>query len=503
MKDYILKRPMLLSAILCVVVSVLGYYFKISILFSSAISVAIFIWLILQNKSVNAKIIAITVIIMTLSLITTVGRADTISNQSGKTAECNFIVTDITYSSANYCRADIEVTESILLPKGTKLSVGYSDVILSLGDRAEGEIKLNNIDKDYRELNYSKEIFLNGNLKEFNIKENSSDIVLKLIGKVRNYISDTLFSNMSYSAASTVGGIVLGEDKYFTEEFGENIKASGVSHVMVVSGMHLSVFVLIATYLIEKVVYNKYLRALLISFTVLFLIAVCGFTASMLRSGITYLLMALALVFDKKGVPENTLGASVTIILIISPFTILNIGFQLSVLATFGILAIALPIINLISKRGIIKNKIFLGVFSAVLTTLSATLLTMPVSVNAFGYVSTVALFSNLLITVAVDIILWIVVLALVINIFFSRAASVLFYICEPVVNFVNSVINSFGSLEFAVLETPKYVALILILLILLCFGVLLACKKRIDVLKLKEIRRKIITEGGSLKKWR
>lgn len=482
---------MLLSAMICTLVAVLGYYFKISILLSAAVAVAIFIWLLLQKKSINTKIVAVTVIMLTLSLILVQGRADTVQKQSGKTAECSFIVTDITYSSANYSRADVEVIQSAIIPNGTKLSIGYSDAILNVGDRVCGKLELKSIDKNYKELNYSKEIFLNGDLKEFEIKENSSDIVLKLIGKVRNYIADTLFSSMGYSNASTVSGIILGEDKYFTEEFSENIKAAGVSHVMVVSGMHLSVFVLIATFLIEKLVYNKYLRALLMAFTVLFLIAVCGFTASMLRAGITYLLMAVALVFDRKGVPENTLGAAVTLILIISPLTALNIGFELSVLATFGILAIALPIIKMINNQRLIKNKIFFGVFSSVLTTLSATFLTMPVSICAFGYISTVSLFSNLLISFPVDIILWIVVLALVINIFFPIPANALFLICEPLVNFVNSVINSFGSLEFAVVETPEYVSLIFILLIILYFGVLLACKTRIDVLKLKKYIKK------------
>lgn len=500
MINYFLKRPMLFSGVICAIASILGYYYKFSILFIGAVSVAFLIWLILRNKSIDSKFIAVSLILVTLSLFLNHGKADTLNKHIGKTAESEFIVTDITYTSVNYNRANIEIIDSIILPKGVKLSVGYSDIDLSVGDVARGDIKLYEIEEDYRKSNYSNKIFINGSLKNTHIIDNSQDSVLKGIERIRNYIKNTLFDNLKYSNASTVCGIILGENRYFTDEFDSNIKASGVSHVMVVSGLHLSVFVAVATFLIERIFYNKYLRALLIATTVLFLIAVCGFTASMLRAGFTYFLMAIALLFDRKPVPENTLGAAVTIILIINPFIVLSVAFQLSVLATFGILSVSLPIIQYFRSRRIIENPIILTLFSAILTTLSATLLTMPVSIYAFGFISTVSLFTNLCITFAVNLVIWITVLALVVNLIFPAAAGLMFAACEPVTAFVNSVINEFGSIENAILVTPVYTLPIAVFIILLIFSVLLACKNRIDVLKLKEMRRKIIVEGGRKK---
>ncbi len=494
---------MLFSGLVCVIVSVLGYYYKFSVVIIGAVSVGILIWLILRNKSVHSKIIAVLMILLSLSLLLTHGRADTLNKHIGKTAESEFIVTDITYTSVNYNRANIEITNSTILPKGAKLSVGFSDTELNIADVARGDIELNAIDDDFKKSNYSDKIFINGNLKNIEKLEDSYDGILKGLEKIRKYIKNTLFSNLSYSNASTVCGIVLGDNKYFTDEFYGNIKASGVSHIMVVSGLHLSVFVAVATILIELLFYNKYLRALLISATVLFLIAVCGFTASMFRAGFTYFLMAIALLFDRKPVPENTLGAAVTIMLIINPFMVLNVAFQLSVLATFGILAVSLPIIKYFISRKIINNAIILTLFSAILTTFSANLLTLPVSINTFGYISTVSLFTNLCITFAVNIIIWISVIALAVNLVFPTVAGFMFSLCSPIVAFVNSVINEFGSIENAILVTPQYTLPIAISIILLIFIILLACKNRIDVLKLKELRRKIIAEGGKSKKWR
>lgn len=491
---------MLLSGMICSITSILGYYYKLSVIFIGAVSVGALIWLILRNKCVNSKIITIAVILMTISLMFTHGKADTLNEHIGKTAESEFIVTDIIYSSSDYNRANIKIRNSAILPRGSKLSVGFSDDIIEVGDIVRGNIELYEIGDDFKKSNYSNKIFINGSLNDFKIINNSEDNILKKIEKVRNYIKDTVFKNLRYSNASTVCGIVLGENQYFSDEFYGNIKAAGVSHIMVVSGLHLSIFVAIATGLIELLFYNKYLRAILISATVLFLIAVCGFTASMFRAGLTYFLMAIALLFDRKPVPENMLGAAVTITLLINPFIILNVAFQLSVLATFGILAFSLPIIKYFINRKIIRNKIITVLFSLILTTLSATLLTLPISISTFGFISGVSLFTNLCITYAVNVIIWIVVLALTVNLFFPALAGVMFSICEPVVSFVNSVINEMGSIETAIIVTPRYTLWIAILGILIILIIMLACKNRIDVLKLKEMQRKIITEGGKRK---
>jgi hypothetical protein len=63
-------------------------------------------------------------------------------------------------------------------------------------------------------------------------------------------------------------------------------------------------------------------------------------------------------------------------------------------------------------------------------------------------------------------------------------------------------VISHFGSLPFATTETHKSVAFLVALLITLILWVLLACKKRQDMIKLKEIRFKKYNEREKVK-WR
>ena len=95
---------------------------------------------------------------------------------------------------------------------------------------------------------------------------------------------------MEYDEAATVAAITIGDRSYFSDEFYSNIKKAGVSHVMVVSGMHLSVIVGLTAFFIKKHFYNKCLRAIVrnrafyggsmrlykINSSRRFLLAVCG-----------------------------------------------------------------------------------------------------------------------------------------------------------------------------------------------------------------------------------
>jgi hypothetical protein len=59
------------------------------------------------------------------------------------------------------------------------------------------------------------------------------------------------------------------------------------------------------------------------------------------------------------------------------------------------------------------------------------------------------------------------------------------------------------GSLPFAMIEVPRWTALIAVAIILGVFWFMLSCKVRNNMLKLKIREEKIIREGGRTLKWR
>ena len=345
---------------------------------------------------------------------------------------------------------------------------------------------------------YSEKIFVNGYIKEF-IDTGENDEILAVVDKVRKHIKSKILKYYDFSEGATVMALVTGNRSYFTDDFYSNVKSAGVAHVMVVSGMHLSVMVALFLFLSNKFFYNRYLKAITIFVVTVVLTAICGFTMSILRAGITYLLLALALIINRESTPENTLGCAVTVILFSNPFAVFNIAFQLSVLSTFAIIVVALPITEYVSQNGIIKSKILLSLFSAVLISISALIFTAPVTVYFFGYLSNVSVVTNLLISAPASVAMILCVLGFL----FPFAEGLLFYLSEIIVSYMNAVINYFGSLPFAITILPKYTAFIFLAVIITVLWILLACKKRKSMLKLKEIRAKKSKERSKRIKWR
>ena len=94
----------------------------------------------------------------------------------------------------------------------------------------------------YKINSYSQKIYLKGSVKNI-VKTNKRDFALKCIASLRKYIRQKIFKNYGFSEASTILALVTGDKSYFTDEFYTNVKSVGVAHVMVVSGMHLSIIV--------------------------------------------------------------------------------------------------------------------------------------------------------------------------------------------------------------------------------------------------------------------
>ena len=494
---------MLLSAIVCCLVSVIAAKSPKALIIFALLFTIILLVAIFKNKSHVAVVLLIFILCVIFSTTVAIGKVDKYASFDKVKSECVLTVMEITYKSDELYCADVKVLESNNLKNGTKLSLYYYSPKLNIGDTVKASLELSAIKSDYKMNYYSRGIYLSGRMREFEKLDNRVNKSLKAVGGVREYIKTTAFKYMDYESAATLCALLFGDDSYFSPEFYNNVKCAGVSHVMVVSGMHLTILVTFLMFGINKFFHNRYVCAAVQLFSVFLLCAVCGFTMSIMRAGVMYIIASLGLILKRRGASENTLGAAVSIILIFSPFAIFNVSFQLSVLSTFGILGVALTLRRYIIRNKLIKNSVLRELLFAATISLSATLLTLPVVISIFGYVSTVGVITTLIITYPVTISIWLSILGLIVNLFSPFIAKIIFIPCNLAVKFVNYIINRFGKLPFSTVEADKKWVYVSIIAIIFIFWFMLACKKRIDMIKLKEMRAKIIKEGGRKLKWR
>lgn len=170
----------------------------------------------------------------------------------------------------------------------------------------------------------------------------------------------------------------------------------GLDHVVVVSGFHLAMVATALFFLLSLFVSMTIVRSLTILFLTGYLIVV-GFQPSLLRAASASLLFLLAPFFWRKSNGCNSLGVALLLFLLFDPLAISSIGFQLSFLATLGILLWFFPLQEWLELNGQQKSLSQMLLKPATITFSALSLIT-PILLMQFGAVSLFGLFTNIFI---------------------------------------------------------------------------------------------------------
>jgi len=299
---------------------------------------------------------------------------------------------------------------------------------------------------------------------------NKYNYFYRFCGLTRKYIKDILETNLSPDAYATVVAIMLGDKTNLSEKFSANIKNSGVSHIMVVSGLHLSIIMGVLLFIIKRTVSNKYLRFFITAICLVLICGISGFTISVIRASIMFAVVAIADLIGRENDNLNTIGFTVVAILISSPLLLFNISFDLSVISVYSIICIA-PYFG--SKCYLIfraKSIISKSVINIIVDSIIAQIFTAPIIIYYFETFSIIAPITNLFISVAVTCVFVFAFIGIAF-IFVLPISNVFFTLCDIVAKYINLCINSFGSLPFSSVKVDSeffFLPLFLIFFILL-----------------------------------
>ena len=170
----------------------------------------------------------------------------------------------------------------------------------------------------------------------------------------------------------------------------------GVVHIIAISGMHLTlIYALLIAITFPTNAIKKFIwwRVLIILAGIWFFTLLTGFQPSILRAGITMTCFVLGKSLFRKTSSLNSLAFSAFVLLCCNPFWLWDIGFILSYLAVTSIMLFYKPIMHMID----FQNKILIAIWKAIALTLSAQILTAPISIYYFHQFPMLFLISNLL----------------------------------------------------------------------------------------------------------
>ena len=229
----------------------------------------------------------------------------------------------------------------------------------------------------------------------------------------REFLKRSLRRFTTPEEGALLGAILTGDKEGLSAKTRLDFQTLGLSHMLAVSGLHLSVFVAFFSRLFRKFDARRLgLKLFLILFSLTFA-AVTGFTPSIVRSAVMLILILLADLFRREYDSLNALGAAVLLICLFNPYANHDIGFLLSASATFGIIAFEAPFerrlkealrLDRVSSPVLRKPLLLLaGVFSV---SFCATAAVMPVSMLYFGRVSLIGPLTNLIFLFPLEVML-------------------------------------------------------------------------------------------------
>ncbi|ANW99352.1 competence protein ComE [Thermoclostridium stercorarium subsp. thermolacticum DSM 2910] len=248
---------------------------------------------------------------------------------------------------------------------------------------------------DYRNYLYTRRIAAIISLNENMVEKTGfvKKLPLKRFGlELREYIVNSLERNLSGEKAALIAAMLTGYRENLTETMENAFSASGLTHIMAVSGANLAFLIFPLLWIFSMVGLDRRTGSVMaIPFIFLYLL-ITGMEASVLRASVMAMLLLLGRALYRKVELVNSVAIAVLVLLAINPFMFFDVGFQLSVGATLGL--------GILYKR---IEKIFPDKIPGIITeTLSATMSAqagvLPVLIMHFNKVSLISLLSNLLV---------------------------------------------------------------------------------------------------------
>lgn len=210
--------------------------------------------------------------------------------------------------------------------------------------------------------------------------------------------------------AALLAGLLFGTRSDLPEDVKQAFQESGVVHLLAVSGGNVAMILLPFIWFLRRLgVRPRWAGAAGIPL-VWFFVFLTGAGPSVMRAGLMATLVLLGDLLQRERNALNTLGAAAVILLLIQPGMLFDIGFQLSVSATLGIMLFARRIQGWLEPRAqaIWGERLGAALAAGLSVTFAAQLVVEPISLFHFGALAPIAPIANLIVGLFLEPLVWV-----------------------------------------------------------------------------------------------
>ncbi|MEK7534808.1 MAG: ComEC/Rec2 family competence protein [Patescibacteria group bacterium] len=273
---------------------------------------------------------------------------------------------------------------------------------------------------------------------------------LAIVGKLADSLShlrDVIVDKISFALpephGSLMSGILLGNRIRLDRDLIDIFRAVGLTHIIAVSGYNLTILTANVTSIFWPLIGRK---ALWISAGVIaFFVIITGVPASILRAATMALTVILAKYLGRPSRAVNVLIFAAAILVMFEPKIVFDVGFQLSVAATYGLIRLS-PYID----RLLARTKLPVILRHIIAETSAAILLTTPLIIGHFERLSVVSPLSNILVLPLIPVAMAIGLIAVGFLLIIPVIGNVLILASWPLLTWVVFISEKLASWQFA-----------------------------------------------------
>lgn len=322
------------------------------------------------------------------------------------------------------------------------------------------------------------QVFLND--KEYAVLPNlNTNYFDNLILKTKLKVLKILRKNITEpNQLSIAEALLIGHRDDLDRDLVQSYSNTGVVHIIAISGLHLGMIYGLLILLFKpfrRFKSTNFLKPIFILLVLWGFCFVAGAAPSILRSAVMFSFIVVGEAMSKKTTIYNSLAASAFLLLLINPFNLWDVGFQLSYCAVLSIVAFQKKIRNLFY----IKNKLIRFLWNLNAVTLSAQVLTLPIVLYHFHQFPTLFIVTNLIAVPFSGLILYMEILLILINSFITLSL-ILGNVIGYCINLMNKFILFADSLPFSVLPSIQIsiVQACILFASIICFWIWVNSKK-------------------------
>lgn len=274
------------------------------------------------------------------------------------------------------------LSDGVRIKLGTKeADFEYGDVLYVSGTGRVSKSLYDYADRVFLTVNAQKVIKTGEDVKLYRIADLAALAKQRLLSS-----ADSLWSGETLMFARSV---LLGSDDYSSDEFLQKLAMGSISHLVAISGLHVSIAASGVLFVIKRITEKRYARFLCLPVAAFFVI-MTGASPSSIRALLMFALYISAKTLYAYYDGYTSLGIAAFLILLCNPFSAYSLSFILSFAAVLGITAFSSPM-----KKSLRFLPDFLA--DSISASVSAQVFTFPVLASAFGTVPLTALLANLI----------------------------------------------------------------------------------------------------------